>query len=625
MALVVLKGIEKTWGEKHLLRGISLVVEDSDRIGLVGPNGSGKTTLMRIVAGLDLADDGQRTVRRGARLGYLPQEPVFEAHRSIRDAVREGLAGRTEIMAELERIHHALAEGGDVRALGRRQEALENRLALLGGHDVEHRVEEVVHQLGLPDVDALCGTLSGGERRRVALARLLLSEPDLLLLDEPTNHLDAMVTEWLEDFLLQSRRPLLMVTHDRYFLDRVVDRIVEIDRGQLHGYDGGYGEFLVKRADRLSAERRSEETRLNLLRRETKWMRRGPPARSTKAKARIRRFLDLADHAPEPTDLTPAFSIPEGPRLGSKVIRVLKVTKGYGARLVLPGLDFEIHRGERVGIVGPNGAGKTTLLRLCQGLEKPDTGRVEIGSTVKFGYIDQSRADLNPDRSVVREVGDGNVWVKVGDRDVRVESFLESLLFPTALFDTPVRDLSGGEQNRILIAKLLLQGGNVLVLDEPTNDLDLMTLRVLEEALVAFPGVVLAVSHDRYFLDRIATRIVYLDGEGNVRLHPGDVSSLIERMKAEEKRPARAPRVREPRKAEKPRKLTYREQKELEALPDLLHVAEERLRELDGRLADPGLYSQPEQRVREVTAERKRLAGEVEGLYARWEELEALK
>ncbi|MHC4136439.1 MAG: ABC-F family ATP-binding cassette domain-containing protein [Planctomycetota bacterium] len=625
MALVVLKGIEKTWGEKHLLRGISLVVEDSDRIGLVGPNGSGKTTLMRIVAGLDMADDGQRTVRRDARLGYLPQEPVFETGRSIRDAVREGLAGRTEIMAELERIHRALAEGGDVRTLGRRQEALENRLMLLGGHDVEHRVEEVVHQLGLPDADALCGTLSGGERRRVALARLLLSEPDLLLLDEPTNHLDAMVTEWLEDLLLQSRRPLLIVTHDRYFLDRVVDRIVEIDRGKLHGYDGGYGEFLVKRADRLSSERRSEETRLNLLRRETQWMRRGPPARSTKAKARIRRFFDLADHAPEPTDLKPAFSVPEGPRLGSKVIRVLKVTKGYGERVVLPSLDLEIHRGERVGIVGPNGAGKTTLLRLCQGLSKPDTGRVEIGSTVKFAYIDQSRADLNPDRSVVREVGDGGVWVKVGDRDVRVESFLESLLFPKALFDTPVRDLSGGEQNRILIAKLLLKGGNVLVLDEPTNDLDLMTLRVLEEALAEFPGVVLAVSHDRYFLDRVATRIVHLDGEGRARLHPGDVSSLIERMKAEEKRPAREPRVRGQRRAAEARKLTYRQQKELEALPDLLHAAEERLAELDGRLADPGFYTQSEQRVKEVTAERKQLAAEVEGLYARWEELEALK
>ncbi len=622
MALVVLKQIEKTWGEKHLLRGISLVVEDSDRIGLVGPNGSGKTTLLRIVAGLDTADDGERTVRRDARLGYLPQEPVFAADRSIRDAVREGLAGRTAIMAELERIHHLLAEGGDVGALGRRQEALENRLALLGGHDVEHRVEELVHQLGLPDADALCGTLSGGERRRVALARLLLGEPDLLLLDEPTNHLDAMVTEWLEDFLLQSRRPLLMVTHDRYFLDRIVDRIVEIDRGQLHGYDGGYGEFLVRRADRLAAERRSEETRLNLLRRETKWMRRGPPGRSTKAKARIRRFRELADHAPEPTDLTPVFSIPEGPRLGSKVIRVHKVTKAYGERMVLPGLDLEIHRGERVGIVGPNGAGKTTLLRLCQGLEEPDTGRVELGSTVKFAYIDQSRADLHPDRSVVREVGDGNVWVKVGERDVRVESFLESMLFPRALFDTPVRDLSGGEQNRILLAKLLLQGGNVLVLDEPTNDLDLMTLRVLEEALVAFPGTVLAVSHDRYFLNRVATRIVFIDGEGGVRLYPGHMSSLLERMKAEAKRPAREPRVREPRKAEKARKLTYKEQMELEALPDQLHAAEEQLKELDARLADPGLYTQPRQRVKEVTAERKRLAEEIEALYARWEQLE---
>ena len=625
VALVTLKDIHKTWGENPVLRGISLVVEDGDRIGVVGPNGCGKTTLLRIVAGLDEADDGKRTQRRGARLGYLPQDPAYDPGQSVRDAVRAGLQGREAILRELDGVHHALAEGDEVRTLANRQEELENRLALLGGHDVEHRVEELVHQLGLPDADAPCGNLSGGERRRVALARLLLSAPDLLLLDEPTNHLDALVTDWLEDFLLQSRLPLLMVTHDRYFLDRVVDRIVEIDRGKAYPYEGGYGEFLVLRAERLASERKTEETRLNLLRRETRWMRRGPPGRSTKAKARIRRFFRLADTAPEPTDLEPAFTIPAGPRLGSKVIYIVKATKRYGDRLVLPALDLEIHPGDRVGIVGPNGAGKTTLLRLCQGLLEPDGGRVEIGSTVKFGYLDQTRADLDPDRSVVREVGDGSVWVRLGARDVRVETFLESMLFDKRQFDTPVRELSGGEQNRILLAKLLLKDGNVLVLDEPTNDLDLMTLRVLEEAVVAFPGVVLAVSHDRYFLDRIATRIVYLDGEGNARLHPGDLSGLIERMKAEAKRPHGKRAAEKPkRERERTRKLSYQERKELDDLPDRLHEAEERLAALDAKLADPAFYGQPERRVKDITAERKQAADEVARLYARWEELEAI-
>jgi ATP-binding cassette subfamily F protein uup len=622
MALVTLRGIHKTHGEQHLLRGVSLVIGEDDRIGLVGPNGCGKTTLLEIVAGLEPPDEGERTTRRDLRLGILEQEPFLDPSLSLREAVRAGLGEREAILEEIERTHDALARGEPAEPLLQRQSVLEDRLSLLGGHEIEHRVETVLTDLGLPDPDASCVDLSGGERRRAALARLLLGEPDLLLLDEPTNHLDALVTEWLEDRLLELRTPLLMVTHDRYFLDRIVDRILEIDGGQLHSYEGGYADFLVARAERLEAERRAESTRLNLLRRETEWMRRGPAGRSTKAKARIRRYEDLQSATPEARRDELAFTIPPGPPLGKKVVRLHETAKGFADLRLLDGLDLDLGRGERVGIVGPNGAGKTTLLRLCMGLLEPDAGRVEIGPTVRFAHIDQARGDLNPGQSVLRAVAGENVHVRFGERALRVEGFLERFLFPRALFPTPVGELSGGERNRVLLAKMLLSGGNVLVLDEPTNDLDLMTLRVLEEALIAFPGTVLVVSHDRFFLDRVVTRIVYLDGRGGVRLHAGDMSSLIDLMKAEA---APAPRKeRKERSRPRPRaRLGYREQRELEALPARIAAAEEELTRLDDQLADPSLYSGPEARIRDLTSRRKRLAAEVEELYARWEELEA--
>jgi len=628
--LITLKGIEKSFGGRELLRGVDLIVNERDRIGLVGPNGSGKSTLMKIITGAEIADSGERSLKRELRMGYLEQEPVLDPTLTIREEIRKGLGDRARLLAEIDELHGKLEAGGDFEPLLRRQSELELALEKCGGHDVEHKVTALCHSLGLPDSEASCGPLSGGESRRVALAQLLLGEPDLLLLDEPTNHLDAIVTEWLEDTLIASRTSLVMVTHDRYFLDRVVDRIVEIDRGQLFGYEGGYGSYLFHRAARLDSERKTEETRRNLLRRETEWMRRGPPARSTKAKARVARFHDLVDSKKETVGPAMEFAIPAGPKLGKKVVHMFKASKSFGDRTILSGIDLELDRGERIGIVGPNGAGKTTLLRLMLGELEPDTGRIEIGSTVKFATIDQKRAELNPLRSVVREVGDGNTWVMVNERQVRIEPFLAGFQFPSELFDTPIEKLSGGEKNRVLLAKLLLKGGNVLVLDEPTNDLDLMTLRVLEEALIAFEGTVIVVSHDRWFLDRVATRIVYLDPHGGVRLHPGSVTSLIEQMKKERvaARPRRGNRgdtrgaKAKPKKA---RKLSWTEQQELDGLTDKIHEAEARLAEIDAELADSEFYARSETHVRDRTKLRGDLAAEVAALYARWEKLEALK
>ena len=575
MALVSLQGIEKGFGDGPLFRDVSMVIREGDRIGLVGPNGAGKSTLLKLIAGREEPDEGARTLRRGLHIAYLEQEPPLDGDVPVRTAIRGA------------------------------------------SHAGEHEIESLAHALGL-DPDAPCMQLSGGERRRTALAHTLLDDPQLLLLDEPTNHLDAFVTAWLERRLLATKVPLVMVTHDRYFLDRIATRIIELDRGGLYKSDGGYGEFLRARAARVDAERKTESTRVNLLRREREWMRRGPQGRGTKAKARIRQYEALEDAAPAlaPGDLD--LLIPPGPHLGTKVIRLHEVCKEYCG---LDKIDLEIGRGERVGIVGENGAGKTTLLRLCLGLLEPDAGRVEMGSTVKVAYVDQGRTELDANKSVIREIAGENVHVTIGERRVRIEGFLDRFLFPRAMHPVPVGDLSGGERNRVLLAKLLVEGGNVLALDEPTNDLDLQTLRALEEALLAFPGTVLVVSHDRWFLDRIATRILHVH-EGGVRDHPGDMSSLLDSLEAE-RRPAAEPKAKRGRNKPTAKKPSYREKKELEALPDRIATAEEELVRLDAALGDPDFYTKPEAHVREVTARRKELADAVERLYRRWEELDS--
>jgi ATP-binding cassette subfamily F protein uup len=637
MSLLTVENVTKGFNERVLLRGVSLAIGEGERVGLLGPNGCGKTTLLKVLAGVEPFDSGVRTLRRDVRLGYLEQEPALDGASTAREIVRGGIAGREQVLEQLERVHREL-ESAREEALERalaRQSRLETELERLGGHDVEHRIESTLQSLGLEQPDALCGPMSGGERRRVALARLLVSAPDLLLLDEPTNHLDALVTEWLEDWFLETRTPLLMVTHDRYFLDRVVDRIVELDRGELFEYIGGYGDYLEKRAERLDAERSRESARQLLVRRETVWMRRGAPARTTKAKARIKRYENLVDSEPVALPSELELEIPPGPRLGTRVIEAHGLTKRFGERVVLAPIDLEIGPQTRLGIVGPNGAGKTTLLKLILGELAPDGGTLELGETVRFARIDQQRAELSPENTVIEEVAGRSDVVKVGDRTLRVESFLDRFLFPGPMKFARVKQLSGGERNRILLAKLLCAGGNVLVLDEPTNDLDLPTLRALEEALLVFPGAVLVVSHDRWFLDRIATHILYFDGRGGVRLHVGDLTSLFERLAqeraAQSESAAKAPKVSAPARAEaadkpaaKARRITPWQRKELDELPEKIAALERELGELDARLAEPSLYSGPKSELERVRARRAEVDAQNAALYARWEELEAL-
>ncbi|MFT4840111.1 MAG: ATP-binding cassette subfamily F protein uup [Candidatus Azotimanducaceae bacterium] len=641
MALVTLKDINLKLGDRQLLDSISFVIDEGQRVGLLGANGCGKSTLLRILAGELEPDAGVRTERRDLRLGYLSQEPQLPAEAQVHAAVLAGIEGRAEVLAELDAVHTAMAEDLNTAQLDKllkQQQRLDEQLEKLGGHDVDHRASALLDSLGVPDHQAICGDLSGGERRRVAMARLLLSNPEVLLLDEPTNHLDAEVTEWLEGYLLDAGVPLVLVTHDRYFLDRLCTRIVDFDNSKLHEYDGGYSTYLIKRAERLESDAKSESARMNTLRRETEWIRRGPPARTTKSKARIGRHTALVDSAPPPSAADLEFMIPDGPRLGDYVLRIQDVSKSFGDRTIIEPFSFELGPGQRLGIVGKNGAGKTTLLRMIMGQLESDTGTVGIGPTVKFAGIDQKRSDLDESKTVIEEVANGNDYVFVGGRSQRIETFLEQFLFPGEMKHGLISGLSGGERNRVLIAKLLCAGGNVLVLDEPTNDLDLVSLRALEDALLAFPGAAIVVSHDRWFLDRIATRVVHMDGTGHARVHEGDLSLLLSRLKQESAdRTAQAAAANQRAKAKakqasgapvpaaKTKRLSSRELKELAQLPQKIEVAETELADLDKKLGDPSLYEQQNsQRFDELTKRRKQLPGELAALYARWEKLEAI-
>ncbi|MEO1698197.1 MAG: ABC-F family ATP-binding cassette domain-containing protein [Planctomycetota bacterium] len=642
MSLLRLTGATKGFNDRTLFEGVDFELGEGERVGLVGRNGCGKSSLLRILAGVDPPDEGERTLRRGVRVGYLEQEPALDPDATAREVVRAGIEGRADTLAALAAVHASLesAEGARMQELLAELERLEAELAERGGHDVEHRIEATLDALDVADPDARTGPMSGGERRRVALARLLVSRPDVLLLDEPTNHLDAFVTDWLEDWFLETRQPLVLVTHDRYLLERVVDRIVEVDAKKLHGYAGGYSDYIEARALRIAAEERAEQGRLALLRRETAWIRRGPPARTTKSKARIKAYDDLVDAAPDvaPEDLE--LRIPPGPRLGARVVNLEGISKAFGARTLVSKLDLEITADMRLGIVGPNGAGKSTLMRIVSGELEPDAGTRAVGETVRFMGIDQGRSDLDLEGSVAQNVAGRQDIVRVGSTEVRVESFLAKFGFDERMRTNLVRTLSGGERARVMLAKLLLEGGNVALLDEPTNDLDLSTLRGLEEALLAWPGAALVVTHDRWFLDRVATHVLYLDGRGGARLHHGDVSALLKgiREEREEERLAeqRARRQAAARSAEekeaaradaaepaKKRRLTPWEEKELAELEGAIAADEERLAALDAQLASPDLWgpgADPAE-PRRLQTEREAAQAELDRRYERWTEL----
>jgi len=630
----VLDAIElrKSYGASVLLDGASVTLRRGERVGLVGSNGSGKSTLARILAGEEEPDTGQLVRRRGSTVEYLRQEPRLPEGKTILEVTLEGLGVWAAVKARYDEISARLAasDSPDPELLDQQQLAAAE-VERLGGWDRSSEARGVLSRLNIDEPDRLVDRLSGGERRRVALARLLVARPDLAILDEPTNHLDAETIEWLETYLVeQLPGALLLITHDRYLLDRVVQRTLEIERGQLYSYEGGWEEFLVARAERQALEKRTEANRQNFLRRELEWLRRQPKARTGKQKARIQR-AEEAQSSGAPTASGDSLELRvAGKRLGTTILEAHDLAVEIGGRRLVEGLTLHLTRGERIGIIGRNGAGKTTLLQCLLGERDPAGGRVIQGKNTSFAYFDQGRSGLEPERSVLDTVTGGRPTLTVGGQSVSSYAYLDRFWLGGDKLRQPVGSLSGGERARVVLAKLLLEPANVLVLDEPTNDLDVTTLAALEEMLIELQGSALIVSHDRYFLDRVATSILVVHGDGRVTHVPGTYSSYLA-WRAEEERRATREKTEQRERARGERAtgsnvrkgITYAERLELDGLLERVEMAAGEVSRLEAELADPTLYveryaeaAELERRLREARAEAERLEN-------RWLELES--
>ena len=518
--------------KKEILKDINLNFFPGAKIGVLGYNGAGKSTLLRIMAGVDTDFIGEARPASDIRIGYLPQEPELDPNKDVRGNVEDGLSEIKQAHEALEAVYAAYAEpDADFDALAGEQARLENIIQAADAHNLDRKLEVAADALRLPPWDADVNNLSGGERRRVALCRLLLSSPDMLILDEPTNHLDAESVAWLERFLKDYPGTVVAVTHDRYFLDNVAGWILELDRGHGIPWEGNYSSWLDQKEKRLAVEERKEATRQKTIKAELEWVRSNPKARQAKSKARMQRFEELASAEHQKRSETNSLYIPPGPRLGDKVVEADHVRKQYGDKLLYEDMNFKLPRGGIVGIIGPNGAGKTTLFRMITGAEHPDDGNFAVGDTVQIAYVDQSRESLDGSKTVWDEISDGLDNITIGNYTVPSRGYVSRFNFKGEDQQKYIKDLSGGERNRVHLAKLLKSGGNLLLLDEPTNDLDVETLRALEEAILEFPGCVVVISHDRWFLDRIATHILAFEGDSAVVWHEGNYSEYEEDRK----------------------------------------------------------------------------------------------
>ncbi|MBK9071116.1 MAG: ATP-binding cassette domain-containing protein [Myxococcales bacterium] len=611
--ILTVQGVTKRFGTRQLLKGVSFAIAERERVALIGANGSGKSTLLRMlvcaIGGAEQAsalpggapmstaereamepDDGVITWRKGLVVRYVAQEPAFASEATVQSV-------------------------------------------LDGSGAAAHDIASIHSRMAMPPMNTRIDSTSIGERRRVALGAALLCAPDVLCLDEPTNHLDMQTIEWLEQHLTGFAGALLLVTHDRYFLDRVASRIVEIEHGVSYNYPGDYTEFLFKQAERHTVASQHEHERSMFVRREIEWIRRAPQARGTKAKARIERFDDALAAAPSPDEATRklALRLPPGPRLGGTIIELKGVTKSHGDKRLFSNLTLTMKPGDRIGIVGPNGVGKTTLIRTILGELPPDAGTVKLGQNTQIAYMDQSRSALDDNATVLQEVADGSDYVELPDERVHVRTFLKMMLFPDPSGMTRVGQLSGGERNRVQLAKLLRRGGNVLVLDEPTNDLDIVTLGALEDALINFPGCALIVSHDRWFLDRVVTGILALEGDGYAEFYEGSYTSYAEKRKGEQaaalagntagttSTASGASRGRATK--DRPRKLTFKERAELAAMEATILAAETAVTDAEAVLNDPETHRTRRGEIAKLTTGLEAARREVEHLYARWQEL----
>ena len=527
--IYTMKGVGKVYPpNKYVLKDIYLSYFYGAKIGVLGLNGSGKSTLLRIIAGVEEEFVGEAFPARDHRVGYLEQEPKLNPEKTVKENILEGLGPLNEYLLEFQKINQQLCDENitpdQMEQLIERQGMVQEKIEALDGWEVDQKVDRAMDALRCPPEDMKIDQLSGGEIRRVALCRLLLSSPDILLLDEPTNHLDAESVAWLEHFLSDFSGTVIAVTHDRYFLDNVAGWILELDRGEGIPFKGNYSSWLEQKDRRLSQEQRTDDRRIKTLERELDWIRMNPKGRQSKSKARISSYEDLLK-APSPKKLKEMqIYIPPGPRLGNSVVRFEGVSKGFGDRLLIDNLNFDLPRGAIVGVVGPNGAGKTTLFRMITGQDSPDTGAVELGSTVKMAYVDQARGSIDPNKTVWEEISGGNDVIELGGQEVASRAYVSKFNFGGGDQQKKIKDLSGGERNRVYLAKMLKAGSNLMLLDEPTNDLDVNTMRALEEALEGYGGCAVIISHDRWFLDRICTHILAFEGDSQVHWFIGNYS-----------------------------------------------------------------------------------------------------
>ena len=630
--LLAARDLGLAYNDRVLLSGASLAVSAGDRIGLVGRNGAGKSTFLRLLAGELQPDSGELIRRRDLVVGYLPQAFELDPGITVYEAARAGAAHVLTLIHQFETLP------GHTR----RHDELEERIVQLDGWNLDTRIRTALNQLGCPPDDRFVKDLSGGEKRRVALARALVAQPDLLMLDEPTNHLDTVSVDWITTFLAGYPGGLLVVTHDRHFLDQVANVIVELRNGVFERYEGNYTDYLIQRAEKISGEEASEHKRQMFLRREIDWVRRRPKAQTGKSKVRLASFFEVQADAPPPTEADMDLILPPPPPIGNRVVELASVGIEIGGKRLFRGLDFSFAGGTRLGITGRNGLGKTTLLKLILGQLPPTEGEVKIGSLTRFNYVDQARLQVDDSKTVMDEVSEGGDFVNWGETRLSVRAYLRRFLFAEDRIVTQVGKLSGGERSRLLLAKILKRGGNFLVLDEPTNDLDLPTLRVLEEALTSFAGSVCVVSHDRYFLNRVCTGILAFEGDQQVVYSDGNLDYYLEKKEraklsaacvheAPGKKsngstptPAAGAVPSAPAKS-KGRKLSFKEQQELAGIEVVIQTNEAKVAELETRFADPDFHAKNRGRSAELLKEMDLTKAHIAHLYARWEELEAAR
>src|ERR1035437_228952 len=615
------------YNERAILDATTLGIQEGERLGLVGRNGAGKTTFLRILAGLQSPDSGEVARQRDLVVSYLPQDFMLDATKSVEENIRDGAKPVLDLIAEFESLPHD----------SKRHEELEHRIGALEGWTLDQRIETAISHLNCPAADRRIDTLPGGEKRRVAMCRAIVSLPDLLILDEPTNHLDPESIDWVADFLDEFHGTFLVVTHDRYFLDRVAKRMVELSDGHFFSHNGNYTDYLLAKAERQEADATIEHKRQMFLKKELAWVRQGPRAQRSKQKDRFERYYDTAAQAGPVIEEDVELCIPPPPQLGNRTVELSNLGMTIGGKKLFSDFTFSFANGQRIGVCGRNGLGKTTLLKAIIGQLPPTEGTVKTGQLTKFNYVDQGRLQLNEERTVLDEVADGTEFVQWGDAKLSVRSYLKRFLFSDDRITTLVKKLSGGERSRLLLARILKSGGNFLILDEPTNDLDLPTLRVLEEALIAFPGVVLVVSHDRYFLNRVCTDILAFAGDGRIHHSVGDYDYYLEKKQKAAVAASRqsaailatnksAALSRDAAtKSAKPRQLSFKEQRELEGIEAQIHAVEAEVARIEGLFADPEFFRKHAAKVNQLTHDLEAAKANVTKLYSRWEALEAIR